>query len=444
MLTLWHVDNDREVKSMAVKPVIKPITPFDALIGTKITATYSGNMPYYNRVVVQDAVTLVTVYDRTIATSEYSHTLDPTYKGSVVAPGDTGYALINGRRYAATIQFFGRTLDDPFLVSDKASFLTRTTPQFYFDGVEDGMIIDSASIGLDLVYEQNESEKLISFRFDIYDNNKKLLQQTDIKYDTSNMTYTFKGLDNLSTYYVRAEGVTKNGIELDTGYWEIRTQYEDPSVYARMFVQNDHKTSEMEYWTNFVLIESEEDPDDFEYEDSYIYLDNGQKVTYSQGFEIKGDATWHIRAKDMDYARVIMRVLNDEGGEFYIEGIRDTERTLRFRLVSKGAMSDYILYTQSVDIDWMDIVNIWIRRINNVYDLLLFVERNPIIIGNLYLEEADPPVSQQMVLGEQDLWFDTNYNIEIDSNDVRIIYQETEPATSNQYNIWIVDEQEEG
>ena len=433
---------------MAIKPVLKPITPFDALIGTKLTATYAGNMPYYNRVIIQDAVTLVTVYDRTIATSEYAHTLDPTYKGDVVAPGDTGYSLINGRRYSATIQFFGRTLDDPFLVSDKLSFLTRTTPVFYLDGVEDGMIIDSASIGLNLVYSQNESEKLVAFRFEIYDNNKKLLQQTDIKYDTNDMTYIFKGLENMTSYYVRAEGTTKNGISLDTGYWEIRTRYESPSVYARMGVENDHKTSEMEYWTNFILIESDEDEEDFEYEDSYIYLDNGQKVTYSKGYEIEGDATWHIRAKDMDYARVFFRAFSKNGGEFYLEGIRDTERTLRFRLVSKGALSDYILYTESVDIDWMDIVNIWVRRINNVYDLKLFVEMNPVIIGNLYLEgeEADPPTTQ-LSLAEQDMWFNmpqdgVYYNVEIDRNDVRIEYQTSEPDVP-QYGIWVVDEQEE-
>ena len=122
---------------MATKPIIKPITPFDASIGYRITATYSGNMPYYNRVEIQDAITQVVVYARTIQSSEYAHTLDPSYTGTVVAPGDVGYSLINGRRYTATIQCFGQTLSDAGLVSDKAIFLTRTTPQFYFDDLND-------------------------------------------------------------------------------------------------------------------------------------------------------------------------------------------------------------------------------------------------------------------------------------------------------------------
>lgn len=424
---------------MAIKPVIKPITPFDATIGTKISATYAGNMPYYNRVVIQDAVTLTEVYSRTIATSEYSHTLDPTYTGSIVAAGDTGYSLINGRRYTATIQFFGRTLLDPFLVSDKVSFLTRTTPVFYLDGITDGMIIDSASIGLNLIYSQNESEMLISYRFSIYDNNKVLLQETDIKYDLTDMTYIFKGLENLTSYYVRATGVTKNGIDLDTGYYEIRTQYENPSAYARMYVDNDPLTSEMEYRTNFVLIESEEDGDNYEYEESYIYLDNGQKVTYSQGYEIKGDAIWHIRAKDMDYERVFFRCFSEVDGEFYVEGIRDVDMLLKFRLVVPGSMSNYILYTQSVNIDWMDIVNIWIKRVNNIYEIKLFVEYNPIVVGNLFLEDAEPPTTG-IILGNQDLWFNADYNVEISSTDVRINYQKDEPDDPMPYNIWVVDD----
>lgn len=424
---------------MAIKPVIKPITPFDATIGTKITATYAGNMPYYNRVVIQDAVTLAEVYSRTIATSEYAHTLDPTYTGSIVAAGDTGYSLINGRRYTATIQFFGRTLSDPYLVSDKISFLTRTTPIFYMDGISDGMIIDSASIGLNLIYIQAEDEMLISYRFSIYDNNKVLLQETDIKYDTTDMTYAFKGLENLTSYYVRATGVTKNGIDLDTGYFEIRTQYENPSVYARMYVDNDQQTSEMEYRTNFIMIESEEDSDSFTYEDSYIYLDNGQQVTYSEGFEIEGDATWHIRAKDMDYERIFFRCFSEVDGEFYVEGVRDTNMQLRFRLVVPGAMSNYMLYTQSVNIDWMDIVNRWIRRVNNIYEIKLFVEHNPIIVGNLFLEEVEPSTTG-MTLANEDLWFDTDYNVEISSNNVRIDYQKNEPATPMPYNIWVVDD----
>ena len=421
---------------MATKPIIKPITPFDVADGVRITAQYSGNMPYHNRVVIQDAITMVTVYARTIASSEYAHFVDPEYAGSAVVAGDVGYSLINGRRYTATIQFFGRSITtDVGLVSDKTAFLTRKTPIFYLDGITDGDVIEAASIQLNLIYSQNEGEKLLNYRFYIYNNNKSLLQETEIMYDTTNTSYTFKGLENETVYYVRATGMTVNGISMDTGYIQIMVKYQNPSVYQRMYVECNENTSEMNYYTNFIMIESEEDPDSFKYEDGYIYLDEGQTVTYSEGFEIEGDATWHIRAKDMDYEQVIMRCMN-KNNQFYVEGIRDTDMTLRFRLVVPNALGDYILYTQSVNIDWTDVVNIWIRRINNIYDIKLFIEKNPVVIGALYLENYEPNNPYE---ADQDVWINMDEvpGVEVRSYDVRIFYQATEPSAAVDYNIWI-------
>lgn len=425
---------------MASKPIIKqPIKPFDVADGYKIQAQYAGAMPYYNRVVVQDANTLAIVYARTIASSEYAHFIDPSYIGSVVLPGDTGYSLINGRRYSATIQFFGRSIiQDPGIVSDKVTFLTRTSPTFYFEGLENGDTIDVASIALNLAYKQKESEALLNFRFGLYDNNKQLLQQTDIFYDTTALNYVFKGLQNVTQYYVRAEGTTVNGMSLDTGYVEFFVQYENPAVYARMYVENNPNTSEMNYRTNFVIIEADEG-EDFEYEDgTWIHLEDGLTVTYSKGFNIEGDATWFIRCKDVDYEQVIMRCWNDEQ-EFYLEGIRDSDQYLRFRLVvPNGAGQHYMLYSQSVFIDWTDICNIWIRRINNVYDMKLFVEYVPYVVGNYYLTANDPE-PQRLFLVNQDKWITMEQDpaVEIPEAEVVIKVQPDEPENVVDWNMWL-------
>ena len=367
---------------MAVKPIIKPIKPFDVADGYRIQAQYAGNMPYYNRVIVQDAITLATVYDRTIASSEYAHYIDPSYTGSRVAEGDTGYSLINGRRYSVSIQFIGRNkISELGLVSDKVSFLTRTSPSFYFEGLEEGETIDTASIALNLVYKQKEAEALLNFRFGLYDNNKQLLQQTDIFYDTTNTTYVFKGLENITEYFVRAEGITKNGISLNTGYIEFFVQYEN-----------------------------------------------------------EGDATWFIRCRDVDYEQVIMRCWNDNY-EFYLEGLRDTDQHLRFRLVvPNGAGQHYMLYSESLFIDWQDICNIWIRRINNIYELKVFVEYVPYVVGNYYLTEYDP-VPQRAFLVNQDKWI-TMEQVppkEIPEAEVIIKTQADEPEDVEEWNIWIDD-----
>ena len=53
--------------------------------------------------------------------------------------------------------------------------------------------------------------------------------------DDYDISYTYKGLDNNTVYYVRCIGVTVNGMELDTGYVEITVKFENPNTYARIY-----------------------------------------------------------------------------------------------------------------------------------------------------------------------------------------------------------------
>lgn len=415
------------------KPIIKPITPFDATDGVRLTAIYNGDQPYYNRVIIQDANTLTTVYARTVSTRAAEHYVNPDYTGSVVATGDVGYALINGRRYVATIQFYDRNLDAG-AVSDKASFLTRTTPIFYFDGLNSGDTVNNASLQLDLIYEQNEYEKLLNFRFYIYDNMKELLQQTEIIYDTTAMSYTFRGLENTKTYYVRAEGTTVNGIPLDTGYIEVYIWYENPSVYARMYVENNPSTSGMEYFTNFRLIESDEDPDSFEYDDGWIDI-IGKKLTYSSNFKIEGDATWFIRAKNMDRVGDILVCYNDTQS-FRLTSIRSENGGYRYKLIVPNEAYNYILYSEEFMVGYSDIINVWIRRINNVYTLKVFEE----LIdeqGNYYFMEEEPTDSGEM--DKFDIWIDLpeHPGITVLKDDQVVFCQANEPDEPEDGNLWI-------
>ncbi len=421
---------------MAAKPVIKNVIPFDVSQGTTLYAQYTGNIPYYNRVVIQDSVALTTVYSRYIKSSLLEHVVDPNYTGGEVATGDVGYSLVNGRRYTATIQFFDKD-QNPGIISDKISFVTRTTPAFYFADLNNGDVIGSPSITLDLRYSQQEAEPLDSYRFSIYGNNKKLLQETDIFYDTSNMTYTFKGLENFEFYYVRATGVTRNKISLDTGYVEIQIYFENPSVFSILQTECDTFNSSIKYDTNYVLIEADEG-NDFKYKDSYIYIED-DKITYSKGFNIEGDALWHIRGKDMDYERVILRCWNNEG-EFWVESLRDSDYRLIFRLVAPGALSRYIIYSQPIYIDWMDVVDIWIRRkkvdgagTGFLYQIKVIVEDRKKNMGNMHLMVEDPTL-----LSENDVWITLNEHHTVPEEEVRIIYSEEEPEENVvQWNTWL-------
>ena len=428
---------------MASKPTIKTIEPFDATKGVTIEAQYNGSLPYHNRVTVYDASNLNPVYIRTEVSSKYTHFIDPAYTGSEVIEGDIGYHLENGKRYSVTIQFFGRNITtDVGLVSDKQAFLTRTTPSFYFKGLNDGDTIDTSTINLELIYTQAEFEPLLNFRFEIYDNSgKNILHQTDIIYDTSKMSYSFKGLENMETYYVRAEGTTTNGMYLDTGNIKILTQYDNPSAYARMLVSNNPNTSEMNYRTNFIIAEADESGP-FVYENGWIHLEDGVTCTYTNGFHIESNGTWFIRVKQAKFGDIIMRVWGEEY-EFYLEVLRDTDDHSRIRLVvpNKSGLADYMLYSDSLNTDWITSnVNIWVRKIGDIYLLKAFVENDNVVSDRVLLGNLDPFDSSDIGVEDTDTWIFSVPILKIRAvaeEDIYVLVDE--PVNPKKYSIWISD-----
>ena len=99
-----------------------------------------------------------------------------------------------------------------------------------------------------------------------------------------------------------------------------------------------------------------------------------------------------------------------------------------------------MLYSESIFIDWQDICNIWIRRINNVYELKVFVEYVPFVVGNYYFTPNDPE-PQMVFLVNQDKWItlDQVPMKEIPEADVVIKTQPDEPSDVTDWNIWIGD-----
>ena len=437
---------------MASKPIIKPITPFDASKGVTIEAQYSGSLPFHNRVEIFDATNLVKVYARTIATSDYSHFVDPTYKGSIVASGDTPYSLENGKRYLATIQFFGKDVSTEIgLVSDKQSFLTRTTAEFYFIGLSTGgeaNVIDTSTIYLTLNYTQAEFDKLLNYKFEIYSSGHILLQETPIMYDTTDLSYSFKGLENMETYYVRAEGTTSSGVHLDTRDSKgrdvrISTQYENPSVYARMLITNDPQTSEMNYKTNFIFIESEEEENTFQYENDWVHLENGETCTYSSGFHIDSDATFFMRVRQVQYSVPFFECWGEDGriDVYAVPEYDGTRTTILLTVYDLDDNPIQRVYSDFFNIDWIaDACNIWIRKIGNTYTLTVTVESNVISWGDVYvgLESPLDRAETKDVIQPNDVWV-TNMPI----RGVRMVpeeniyYQQEVPTDAPQYSIWV-------
>lgn len=400
------------------KPSINRITPFDARHDKIISMTYFGDMAYSNRIVIYNAETMVEVFDDTVVTFSLTHTI----------PANT---LNNGVKYA--IQ--GQTFDSEGIesaMSDKVYFWCFETPSFHFRDLQSGNTIKSASYNATVIYEQSNWESISMFQFHIYDGSQLLLAESEISYDTDNMSYSFRGLESGHSYYIRCTGVTVNGMELDTGYIRIFVDYETPNTYARIYARCDEETGVVHYETNIIVIESST-KGDFEYDNGFINL-IGKELVYDKDFLIPGDFTLGIRAKHLFREGNIITCKNDKYG-FTLSAIIDDEERLRFKLTVPNGLTNYILYTEPYSFTNDDLVTLYIRRINNIYSIICFFDYGYINQADTWFGEDMPTISN---MNQYDVWINTENSptTRVAKEDLVILLQDNEPD-GEQFTIWL-------
>ena len=100
------------------KPNILKITPFCATKDYEVKMSYSGNLPYSNKITIYNAETLNVVFTNTVTTHLLRHTI----------PANT---LNNGVKYAIECQMFDSN-GTASAISDKVYFWCYETPTFEF------------------------------------------------------------------------------------------------------------------------------------------------------------------------------------------------------------------------------------------------------------------------------------------------------------------------
>ena len=398
------------------KPIINKITSVDALQDYVVTMTYYGNQPYSNRVIIYDGETLGIVYDKTIDSFLLKHTI----------PANT---LDNGKKYAIQSQFFDAD-GNASVLSDKYYFWTLETPLFYFEGINNDDVIESASLEVNVHYSQPNWEDVKSYKFSIYDATYVLLSESDILYYSGAISYVYRGLSNDTSYYIRCTGITDRGIELDTGYIKIFVKYENANLYSRMYSECNEYNGIVKYYTNLILIEA--DNDDYEYDNGFINLID-KTLTYSDNFLVSGDFTMSIRCKDAYREATLLRCSNENYG-FTLSSIFADDESLMYKLVVPNGICNYVIYSNKIQVEPEDIVTIHIRRINNIYLIVVFTEIGAGIHEyNLWLGDERP-----YAVTNYDVWIDNGTgSIKINKDDVTVFYQEEIPETVEKNNIWI-------
>lgn len=255
-------------------PSILSITPFDPSKDHNIEFLYQGNQCVKSRAVIMDSSTSKTIYDKTQQGMRLYHTI----------PANT---LTAGKKYTIKIQVFDEN-DNSSNLSSPVLFLCLTKPSFSFEEISNGVTHKESLMTLHISYSQSENEPIKNYQFIQYNASKIEIESSDISYDTEDMSYTFYGLENNTTYYFRAVGETKNGISLDTGYIEINAVFDLSPIDAVMQLENDYNNGVVRVIFNIRDVDFEIGSDSYSYEDGMIVLDDNY-LKYFDGIELSGN-----------------------------------------------------------------------------------------------------------------------------------------------------------
>ena len=339
------------------KPVVNYIFPFDATESKNITFSYTGDLPYQNRLIIYNADTLDVIYNE-FSTSRVLYCTIPAR------------ICLNGSKYAAAIQCYDMN-GIPSAISDKRYFWCLEQPSFYFSNVVDKQTVTTSSFYAEVFYDQSQHEALAQFQFFIYNSNKVLLSSSQVFYSTDYLTYSYTGLEDDTVYFIRAKGLTQYGTELDTGYVEIdvNTSY-DNTEFNKINAECNENNGLVTYYTNFKIVNSDEDARGYQYEDSIIDL-TGRELNYSTGISVSGNFILCVKITNYYETGTILTASDESDGLTLSTYIYD-DLSMRFKLLVPNGLTPYILYSEPfMPTPGKEFV-VYIVRINNIYQLYVF------------------------------------------------------------------------
>lgn len=400
------------------KPYILRITPFDANKPYEISLSWSGNRAYANRIIIYENETNDVIFDDTVSSFELLHTV----------PANT---LTNGKKYTIQAQIYD-VENVPSSLSDKILFYTFETPDFYFENIPDNAKITNASFSASIHYYSSDWEDINTYKFYLYDSTKKQLLESNSLFDSFDINYTYRGLENNTAYYIRCTGITVNGMELDTGYVEILVSYENPNAYSRIYSTAIPSQGCVQVSSNLIVIQYN-GTDTFNYSDGMIDL-RDKTLYYDEGFLIEDDFTVVIRGTNLWQNADILKMNNGKLGLTLSSHIYSGGK-LRFRLIVPNGVTNYLLYSDEQVFENEDMVTIAIRRKNNIYQIKVFVELGFSPEGNMWYGTQRP---NPKLVEAYDTWIDTEGATHvINKDDCTTFLCESEPTNAILNDIWI-------
>lgn len=263
-----------------MKGSIYSIAPFDASRGTTIRFSWNGNLAKGNRCTIYSNDDMSSpIYNQQIDTYRLDHTID-------LSKMEPGKSLINGNQYLVFITVID--INDEETELDGSIFYCFSSPTFGFENISYGETINSVEYRFILNYHQDEGERLNSWKITVYDTKNEIKGTSGVKYDTTDLSFTFPGFASEEQYKIRAVGETINGITLDTGYIQFSVNYEAATIFSIINLTNIPKTGSILLHSNIVSADGKTTKEAKYIDGNYLDL-RDDILTFDEGFLFDGD-----------------------------------------------------------------------------------------------------------------------------------------------------------
>lgn len=352
-------------------PTLYSLSAFDATQSATFTFNVrGGDQVVKNELIISRQSDNVVVYDQIQTTFAFRHIL----------PANT---LTNGVYYSAILKTYNAN-NDVSSDSNRIQFYCFSTPSFSFSNIPIGNVINNATYEFEVEYDQNENEKLNSYTFNLYDDERSLLITSNIQYAGSSSSvpmdvyYTFAGMKDQTTYYVQATGTTAHGMSLNTGLILITIQYEVPNVFSVVELSNNCEGGYITIQSNLIEIDGTSNPSPPTYVDENTAVDvtgTGEYVLFNEGFNVTDNFTASLWGKDFNINSTII-TMKDKQNTFtvtYRQAYPDSINFVYAELKVTNEFFTYIAYTDNISVDSTDNLQIWIRKVNGLYDVGLYI-----------------------------------------------------------------------
>ena len=205
-----------------------------------------------------------------------------SYSTSFSLPPGT---LYNGKEYKLRIQTWSESNQN--IYSDYEIFQTSSRPVISLDPIGQ---LNSQANNFIAHYYQAENVSMRSHVFYLYNSDKGLINQSDIKTD-SVIEYLFSNLQSEQNYYIEVQATSSKGLVGTTGKVNFSVLYTQPQMNVTLEAENVENAGIRLKWKTIQII-GESDCEELTFIDNEkLDLTNGCIVTFDEGFSLEKNGT---------------------------------------------------------------------------------------------------------------------------------------------------------